>query len=93
CADADGKIRRFPDHECQPDRQNASLSSEVASAYANRRDWNGFINYRLGPAFSYRSIKTVLEMAQHGDESGLRQLFDGKIVLIGSTQDYVDILN
>lgn len=93
CADADGKIRRFPDHECQPDRQNTSLSSEVASAYATRQNWNGYINYRLGSTFSYRSMKAVLEMAQQGDESGLRQLFDGKIVLIGSTQDYVDILN
>ncbi len=92
CADRDGKIRRFPDHECQPDRVNTSLSAEIAAAYAVRQSWSGLINYRLGSPFNYRSMKTILDMDAQHDDLGLRHLFDGKIVLIGSTQDYVDIL-
>nr|WP_315485969.1 adenylate/guanylate cyclase domain-containing protein [uncultured Undibacterium sp.] len=93
CADIDGKIRRFPDQGCQPDRLNRSLASEVAAAYGKRQDWRGRINYRLGSPFSYQSMKTILQMDAKQDEAGLRRLFEAKVVLIGSTQDYVDILH
>ncbi len=93
CADSDAKIRRFPDQECQPDRVNTSLSAEIAAAYGQRKNWSGNINYRLGAPFAYHSMKAVLEMDAQRDEITLRHWFDGKIVLIGSTQDYVDILN
>ena len=55
-------------------------------------NWHGLINYRLGPSLSYRSMQTILEMDAAHDEIGLRHLFEGKIVLIGSTQEYVDLL-
>jgi adenylate cyclase len=93
CADFDNKIRRFPNHNCQPDRANISLASEVAAAAGVRQNWHGRINYRLGAPFSYHSMKTILKMDEAQDASGLRHLFAGKIVLIGSTQDYVDILH
>ncbi|MBC3883282.1 adenylate/guanylate cyclase domain-containing protein [Undibacterium sp. LX40W] len=93
CADLDGKIRRFPDHECQPDRINTSLAAEVAAAYGVRQNWQGLINFRLGSTMSYRSLKTILQMHAQGDQIDLRHLFDGKVVLVGSTQDYVDILH
>lgn len=92
CADLDGKIRRFPDHECQPNRVNTNLSAEIAAAYGVRQHWEGLINYRLGSTMSYRSLKTILQMHAEGDEMGLQHLFKGKVVLLGSTQDYVDIL-
>lgn len=92
CADSDGKIRRFPDQYCQPDQQAFGLASEIAAAYGLRANWHGLINYRLGPSLSYRSMQTILEMDAAHDEIGLRHLFEGKIVLIGSTQEYVDLL-
>ncbi len=92
CADSDGKIRRFPDQYCQPDQQAFGLASEIAAAYGVRANWHGLINYRLGPSLSYRSMQTILEMDAAHDEIGLRHLFEGKIVLIGSTQEYVDLL-
>lgn len=93
CADLDGKIRRFPDQGCQPDRVNSSLAGEVVAAYGKHQDWRGKINYRLGSAFNYHSIKTILDMDAKQDVSGLRHLFEAKVVLIGSTQDYVDMLH
>jgi len=92
CADLDAKIRQFPNQKCQPDHVNISLAGEMAAAYGIRQDWRGKINYRLGSSFKYHSIKTILQMDANRDLKGLRHLFDGKIVLIGSTQDYVDIL-
>ena len=92
CDDSDGKIRRFPDQYCQPDQQAFGLASEIAAAYGVRANWHGLINYRLGPSLSYRSMQTILEMDAAHDEIGLRHLFEGKIVLIGSTQEYVDLL-
>ncbi len=93
CADFDSKIRRFPNQDCQPDRANVGLATEMAAAAGVRQDWRGRINYRLGSAFSYHSMKTILSMDQAHKDTQLRALFAGKIVLIGSTQEYVDILN
>jgi adenylate cyclase len=94
CTDIDGKIRQYPGSSCQPDKSSHSLSSEIAAAAGKREDWSGMINYRLGGQFDYISAKNILLISKEKNgEEQLRKLFDGKVVLLGSTQDYVDLLD
>lgn len=94
CPDNDGKIRRYPGGFCQPEASNRSLSSEIAAAAGKRENWDGLVNYQLGGAFDYISVKDVLRLEKESTGAErLRQMFEGKIVLVGSTQEYVDLLD
>jgi class 3 adenylate cyclase len=92
CPDSDGRIRRYPGKDCQPDGGEYSFSSEVGGAIGVRQSWSGLINYQLGGAFTYISLRDVLLMAERGDDLRLRQLFKGKAVLLGVVLDDVDLL-
>lgn len=90
CPDADGRIRRYPGAQCQPDRGAGSFTSAIAEAAGIRQDWSGLIDYRLGGAFAYVPLQDVLKRAEQGDLPWLKQRFEGKVVLLGTVLDDVD---
>lgn len=93
CRDSDQLVRRFPGKDCQPDRQAWGLASEVLAASGHRQDWQGLINYRLGPAFTYLPLQKVLAMQTAGQAQELRALFADRVVLLGVILEATDLLD
>lgn len=93
CLDADGRIRRYPGPECQPDRSESTFSSEIGAAMGVRQHWSGLINYQLGGAFTYIPIQDVLALAEQSNTARLRQLFEGRAVLLGTVLDDTDLVD
>ena len=93
CRDSDQRIRRFPGRDCQPDRSERGLGTEIAAAAGIRQDWNGLINYRLGERFRYVPLQDVLKLAEQGKAAELQQRFGGKVVLLGATMDATDLVD
>lgn len=93
CRDSDQRIRRFPGRECQPDRSERGLATEIAAAAGMREDWNGLINYRLGERFRYIPLQEILKLADQGKTAELQQRFAGKVVLLGATMDATDLVD
>jgi len=92
CEDPDRHIRRYPGY-CQPDGVDVTLGSEISAAMGVRKKWSGLINYQLGDNFQYLPIQRVLQLAAKGDEQGLRKIFAGKAVLIGTVDDDADMVD
>ncbi len=95
CADADLRVRHYPgaNAACQPDGTPATLSSAVAAAMGRRQQWEGLINWQLGPPIRYIPLQQVLAMARDGDRAGLAAMFKGRAVLLGSVQADIDIID
>lgn len=93
CRDADQRVRRFPGADCQPDRQAIGLASEILAASGIRKNWQGLINYQLGPAFKYLPLQDLLRLRAEGKQAELRQLFAGRVVLLGVILEATDLLD
>ncbi len=91
CPDRDGRVRRYPGQDCQPDGSSQTMSGELtAAATGLRKPWAGFINYQQGQPFSYLPILAVLEHFHHGDSDWLSTRLKGKVVLVGSVLEDED---
>ncbi len=93
CADPDQRVRIYPDLVCQPDGTSVTLSSAVAAAVGKQTPWRGLINYQIGAPFQYLPIQDVLALARDGDNAALERLFSGRVVLLGSVQADVDLVD
>lgn len=93
CRDSDQRIRRFPGRDCQPDRSERGLATEIAAAAGVRQEWNGLINYRLGGRIKYVPLQEVLKLAEQGKTTELQRRFAGKVVLLGATMDATDLVD
>lgn len=91
-ADADGRIRRYPDASLQPDHSDATLSGEIASAMGAHGPWRGLINYQLGAQFHYIPLQQVLQLLDQGDNGALQRLFHGRAVLLGTVLEDIDMV-
>jgi len=91
-ADADGRIRRYPDPSLQPDRTEATLSGEIATAMGARGPWRGLINYQLGAPFDYIPLQRVLQLLNDGRADEMRRLFHGRAVLLGTVLEDIDLV-
>ncbi|MES2126106.1 MAG: adenylate/guanylate cyclase domain-containing protein [Pseudomonadota bacterium] len=89
CADSDLRVRRYPDARCQPDGTPHTFAAAIAAATRRQGNWTGLINYQIGAAFDYLPVQQVLAM----EEATLRRLFAGRVVLVGSVQSDVDLIN
>ncbi|HSH73127.1 MAG TPA: adenylate/guanylate cyclase domain-containing protein [Methylophilaceae bacterium] len=93
CPDKDGVIRAYPGKECQPGSTNDTFTRSIASATGLNGSWGGLINYQVGASFSYIPIQNVINLSEKGEIGKLKQLFAGKIVLIGTVLKDEDLLN
>ncbi|GAC1599818.1 MAG: hypothetical protein NVS3B2_01430 [Ramlibacter sp.] len=92
CSDPDARIRRYPGPGCQPGGSDVTFSGEIQAASGAGRNWDGLINFQLGPAFSYIPLQQVLALQAASDSAGLQGLFEGKTVLLGTVLDDADLL-
>lgn len=92
CTDPDDRIRRYPGRTCQPDETDVTFAGELSAATGNRQQWDGLINYQLGPPFTYVPLQQVLALEANADAEGLRRLFKDKVVLLGTVLDDTDLV-
>ena len=81
--DADHVVRRFDERI----GENASLVPTLAgqlSRALGKDPQPGIIDYSRGASFNYIPLHTVLALFQAGNQAGLKQLFEGRPVLLGS---------
>jgi class 3 adenylate cyclase/CHASE2 domain-containing sensor protein len=81
--DADHVVRRFDERI----GENGSLVPTLAgqmSRQLGKDPQPGLIDFSRGPAFDYVPFHTVLALFQAGNSAGLRQMFEGRPVLLGS---------
>lgn len=93
CGDADGRVRRYPGPDCQPGGSGSTLAGELGAAAGVRGPWNGWIDYQLGPAFTYVPMQQVLQLEAKGDDAALLRLFRGRPVLLGTVLNDADLLD
>ncbi|WP_020651792.1 adenylate/guanylate cyclase domain-containing protein [Massilia niastensis] len=91
-ADADGRVRKYAGAAVQPGGFAWTLASELSAAMGVRRSWEGMINYQIGDEFSYIPLQDVLRLAREGRDARLRELFGGKIVLLGTVEEDTDLI-
>ncbi len=91
-ADADGRVRHYAGERVQPGNFPHTLSSELSAAMGVRREWRGMINYAIGDEFSYLPLQDVLKLARDGNTARLRELFGGRLVLLGTVEEDTDLI-
>ncbi|MCY7318470.1 MAG: adenylate/guanylate cyclase domain-containing protein [Ramlibacter sp.] len=93
CSDRDGRIRRYPGRDCQPDGGDSTLAGELSAAAGSGGPWAGLINYQLAAPFTYVPLQQVLALEERGDTVALQRLFQGRVVLLGTVLDDTDLLH
>lgn len=78
--DADGVLRRAP---LAGEHGMPSLSAQLAASLGVVAR-AGLVDFRHGARFDYVPLPHVLALRRSGDRQGLRQLFAGRVVLIGA---------
>ena len=91
-ADADGRVRHYAGERVQPGNFPHTLASELSAAMGVRRPWRGMINYSIGDEFSYLPLQDVLRLAREGNTARLRELFAGRLVLLGTVEEDTDLI-
>lgn len=81
--DADHVVRRF-DERIGDDAAPVPTLVGQLSRQLGRDPGPGMIDYSRGAAFDYIPLHRVLDAFQAGDAAGLRQMFAGRPVLLGS---------
>jgi class 3 adenylate cyclase/CHASE2 domain-containing sensor protein len=81
--DADHVVRRFDERIGENGSLVPTLAGQMSRALG-KDPAPGIIDYSRGPAFSYIPFHTVLALFQAGNGEGLRQMFEGRPVLLGS---------
>lgn len=87
CPDPNGVVRAYPGRACQPDGSAHTLASRMAQLLGRSGNWQGLINYGIGPAFSYIPAAEMIARTQQPER--LVALRD-KVVLIGAVLDFDD---
>lgn len=91
CDQADGSVRKIPGADCQPDGQSHYLVGELLNALGVPFKPKGLIDYELGEPWTYVPISKVLEHVRAADHRWLNEQFGGRIVLLGSVLNDVDL--
>ena len=81
--DADLVVRRFDERIGENGAPVPTLVGQL-SRQLGKDPQPGLIDFSRGPAFDYVPFHTVLGLFQSGDGAGLRKLFEGRPVLLGS---------
>ncbi len=87
--DADGVIRRFREDLGQGGEPVLTLAGAIARK-VGVQPRAGIIDYAIGPPAPPVSMKKVLEWQASGDVATLRQMFAGKVVLVGDLSRFED---
>lgn len=88
--DPDLKIRRFNSHlNAQNSQPLATLAGQIAHRM-NKAPLSGYIDYTLGPSFSYIPFETVIAAMNRDDQAWLREQFADAIVLVGGVFPFDD---
>jgi len=90
CPDDDGVVRRFPDASCNLEASGFGIAAKLAAWAGNAQEWSGFIDYSIGGPFRYLPLNEVLKWADASDEAKLKDVFGGRIVLLGPIFEYED---
>lgn len=93
CPDSDGLIRRYPDNDCRGgDGALQPLAAQMAAAQGlGRKDWRGDINFLAGPALPVLPVRELQRLAASPEgQATLRQMIQGRAVLLGAVLDYED---
>jgi class 3 adenylate cyclase len=89
--DSDGAVRRFDEQFGEQGERIPTLAGEMAS-HLGRTATKGIIDFSRGGSPDVISLRDVLAAAAGGDESWLLDRFQGRPVLVGSVQPFVDRL-
>lgn len=89
--DPDGAVRRFTEHFGESGVRVATLAGTMAT-YMGKRPQEGIIDFSRGMQFRVLPMQDVLAFAAANDQRRLRAEFEGRPVLIGSVQPFVDRL-
>ena len=87
--DPDGLVRRYDEHFAE----RGGFVPTLAGTLARRlgvEPREGLIDYSVGKSFEYVPLHQVLEWAGRGEASRIGALLEGKTVLIGTVQPFVD---
>ncbi len=85
----DGVVRRFDEHIAQSGQPVPTLAGQMARRLGLPVR-SGWIDFSLGPAFTYLPLSDVLAWERAGDAQALRHAFSGRPVLLGSVLPYED---
>jgi class 3 adenylate cyclase/CHASE2 domain-containing sensor protein len=81
--DADHVVRRFDERIGENSSLVPTLAGQLSRALG-KDPAPGIIDYSRGASFNYIPFHTVLALFQAGNGAGLRQMFEGRPVLLGS---------
>lgn len=81
--DADHVVRRFDERIGENGALVPTLVGQLGRQLG-KEPGTGIIDYSRGTAFNYVPLHTVLALFQSGNGAGLKQLFEGRPVLLGS---------
>jgi class 3 adenylate cyclase/CHASE2 domain-containing sensor protein len=87
--DPDYVARRFDEAGFGGARTAETLSGQIARGQG-RPVGAGYIDFSVGERFTYIPVQSVIALLEKGDEPGLRKLFEGRIVVIGSVLRGID---
>ena len=87
--DADDRVRRFDEFQ-GADGAFAPMLAGVIARRLGRDAAPGLIDFALGEPFSYVPMHEVWRWIQAGDEQRMRQMFSGRVVLIGGVFPFAD---
>ncbi len=81
--DTDHVVRRFDERIGENGSLVPTLAGQMSRALG-KDPAPGMIDFSRGPAFNYIPFHTVLALFQGGNGAGLKQMFEGRPVLLGS---------
>jgi class 3 adenylate cyclase len=87
--DPDRKIRRFSEHFNGQAEPVPTLAGQVARQLGVRVE-DGWLDYRVGGPVPTLSLAQVEAWGREGRQAELLRAFGGKVVLVGTTQPFLD---
>lgn len=87
--DADDRVRRFDERQGAGGEFTPMLAGVIARRLG-RDAAPGLIDFTLGERFSYVPMHEVWGWIQAGDDQRMRQMFSGRVVLVGGVLPFVD---
>lgn len=87
--DADGALRRYLEPLDEWGRPIPGLAGTLARRLGRASD-PGWIDYGLGPGFTYVPFHEALAWARAGETQRIREAFGGKVVLLGTVGVWED---
>lgn len=84
CEDADGVVRRLHQRNCLTDEKHLPFAYEVAAKLGRDATAAGMIDFTVGGSIDYVPITTVLDWMRAREQTKLRDMFAGKVVVVAS---------